>query len=163
MILRLSEKLATKIKVAPKDWAPPDPNPFADWSAHLFIADRAQYILFTNTPSLYSVVTFGRGITDDSEFLDAALTAIREYMVADGMEFIYRKFVAPASAEVRFSKALNRSVTGSMNGLVYRATWWLVERELSPFDTSFKVNEIPFAALKYKNPREVFKAMNAEL
>ena len=127
MILRLSQKLATKIKVAPKICAPPDPNPFADWSAHLFIADRAQYILLTNTPSLYSVVTFGRSITDDSEFLDAAMSALREYMVADGMEFIFRKFVAPASGEVRFSKALSRSVTGSMNDLIRCGTFVLVE------------------------------------
>ena len=162
MILRLSQKLATKIKIAPKICAPPDPNPFADWSAHLFTADRAQYILLTNTASLYSVVTFGRGITDDAQFLDVALSAIREYMTEDGTEFIYRRFVAPASAQVRFSKALSRSVIGSMNDLVRHATWWLVERELSPFDTSFKLNEIPFAALRYKYPREVFKGLGVQ-
>ena len=81
MIFRLSTKLAAKIHEASKLSLPPDPNPFTDWSGHLFTADRAQYILLTNTASLYSVVTFGRGITDYSEFIDAALTAIREYMV----------------------------------------------------------------------------------
>jgi len=53
MIFRLSRKLATKIKTGPKICAPPDPNPFADWSAHLFTANRAQYIVITNTASLY--------------------------------------------------------------------------------------------------------------
>jgi len=77
------------------------------------------------------------------------------------MEFLFRKFIAPASAEVRFSKALNRSVTGSMNDLVYHATMWIAERGLSPFHTAFKLNEIPFAALKYRNPREVFKGLKA--
>ena len=157
MIFRLSTKLAAKIHTSPKVCVPPDPNPFADWSAHLFTADRTQYILLTNTASLYSVVTFGRGITDDSAFIDAALTAMREYMVHDGMEFIFRKFIAPASGEVRFSKSLNRSVIGSMNDLVYHATMWLTEGELSPFDASFRLNEIAFAALRYKNAREVFK------
>ena len=159
MILRLSQKLATKLKTSPKVYAPPDANPFADWSAHLFTADRAQYILIANTASLYSVVTYGRGITDDGDFIGAALTAMREYMVIDGTEFIYRRFVAPASKEVRFSKALNRSVTGSRNDLIYHAKFQLVELEMSPFDSASALNAIPFSPLGYKNPREVFKGL----
>ena len=42
---------------------------FADWSAHLFTAERTQYILISNTASLYSMVMFGRGITDDCRFI----------------------------------------------------------------------------------------------
>ena len=162
MIFRLSQKLAQKIKVMPKVCAPPDSNPFADWSAHLFTAQRAQHVILTNTASLYSMVMYGRGITDDGAFIEAALSCMREFMPKDGNEFIFRRFVAPVSGEVLFSKALNRSVTGSMNDLVYHATMWLVEGELSPFDTSLKLNEIPFAALHYRNPREVFKALNVE-
>jgi hypothetical protein len=162
MILRLSQKLAQKIKVAPKVCVPLGPNPFADWSAHLFTADRAQYILLTNTASLYSMLMYGKGIFGDSEFIDAALTHMREFMPTDGNEFIFRKFIAPASGDVRFSKALNRSVTGSINDLVYHATMWMVERELSPFDAAFKLNDIPFSALDYRNPREVFKSLTVE-
>lgn len=64
MILRLSTKLNTKIKAGTLKSMPLDENPYADWSCHLFTADRAQYILMTNTQSLYSSVMFGRGITD---------------------------------------------------------------------------------------------------
>jgi hypothetical protein len=162
MIFRLSQKLAKKLKIASLKPAPADPNPFADWSAHLFTADRAQYLILTNTLSLYSTVIYGRGIVNDSQFLDRALSAIREFMVDDGQEFIFRKFVAPASGTVRFASALNRSVTGSMNDLVYHAKFWLVETELSPFDTSFKLNEIPFSSLNYGNPREEFKALGEQ-
>ena len=56
MIVRLSGKLAKKIGESPTESLPQDPNPFADWSCHLFRADRVQYILITNTPSLYSMV-----------------------------------------------------------------------------------------------------------
>lgn len=159
MILRLSQKLATKLKVASKVCSPLDPNPFADWSAHLFTADRAQYILITNTAALYSVITYGRGVTDDGQFLDAALTAMREYMVLDGTEFIFRRFVVPSGREVCFSKALNRSVTGSMNDLVSCAKFQLVQREMSPFETASSLNEMPMSALGYKNPREAFKGL----
>ena len=61
MIFRLSQKLAKKLKVSSLKPASADPNPFADWSAHLFTADRTQYLILTNTPSLYSMVIYGRG------------------------------------------------------------------------------------------------------
>lgn len=159
MIFRLSQKLAKKIKVAPKTCLPPDPNPFADWSAHVFTAERTQFIILTNTPSLYSAVMFGGGIADDSLFIRQALDCICELMVEDGFEFIYRRLIAPATEEVAFSKALNRSVTGSMNDLVRCARLWLFERDLSPLDTSFKLNDIPMSALQYRRQREVFKGL----
>lgn len=61
----------------------------------------------------------------------------------DGQQLIYQRFIAPASASVRFTKALNRSVTGPRNDLIFHAKVWLVEGELSPYDVGFKLNEIP--------------------
>jgi hypothetical protein len=162
MIIRLSQKLAKKIKEAPARALPLDANPFADWSADLFTADRAQYILLTNTASLYSAVMHGAGSSNDSAFLSRALSAIRELMIDDGLEFIYTRFVAPSTGTIRFSKALNRSVTGSMNDLVYHAKRWLIEGELAPCDVSSKLNEMPMSAIGYANPREALKSLNLE-
>ena len=92
---------------------------------------------------------YGKGITDDSTFIDRALSNLGEFTASDGQQFIYQRFIAPASATVRFSKAVDRSVTGSMNDLVLHASDWLTEGELSPFDVGFKLNEIPFSSLKY--------------
>lgn len=159
MIFRLSQQLAKKIKLAPARIAPPDENPFADWSAHVFTADRTHYVLVTNTASLYSTVLYGRGISYDDQFLERSLSQLREFLSDDGQEFIYRRFIAPASAHVEFSKALNRSVTGSMNDLIVHAKHWLVEGDLSPHDASFKLNELPMSALGHENPRERFKSL----
>ena len=38
MIFRLSQKLNAKIKAGTLRMLPLDENPFADWSAHLFVA-----------------------------------------------------------------------------------------------------------------------------
>ena len=160
MIFRLSNKLATKLKLSTPRPLPADSNPFADWSGHLFTADRTQYLIVTNTPSLYSTVLFAKGITHDSLFIDRALSAIRDVMVDDGFEFIYRRLVAPATKTVRFASAMNRSVTGSMNDLIYHAKVWLTEDDLSPFDVSFKINDMPMSALDYRKPREAFKALD---
>lgn len=162
MIFRLSTKLATKLKVTPSKVLPLDPNLFADWSAHLFTVERTQFLIVTNTASLYSSVFYGRGIASDRQFIERALSSIRELMEDDGQAFIYQRFIAPASGTVQFSKALNRSVTGSMNDMIFHAKVWLTEGELSPHDTAFKLNDIPFSSLDYRKPREVFTSLMAE-
>ena len=58
MIFRLSEKLNAKIKAGTLASLPPDENPFADWSAGLFVVGRTQHILLSNTKSLYSTVHY---------------------------------------------------------------------------------------------------------
>jgi hypothetical protein len=165
MIFRLSQKLAKKIKAGTTKTLPPDENPYADWSAHVFTADRTQYIIVTNTQALYSVVMFGKGINDDSRFIERTLSTIREFMEDDGQAFAYQRFIAPASGAATFAKALNRSVTGSMNDLIKFAKHWLVEDEISPHDLGFKLNDILLSALAteksqgYGKPNKAFKAM----
>lgn len=162
VILRLSQKLAKKVGESPSRVLPPDANPFADWSAHLFTADRTQYIVISNTASMYSAVMFGAGITWDGELIQRALSQVREVMEDDELEFFYERFVAAASGTVRISKSLNRSVTGLMNEFVAHAKFWLAEGELSPYEVSFKLNEMPMAPHKYANPREVLKSLSVE-
>ena len=161
MIFRLSQKLNTKIKAGTLGAQALHENPFADWSAHIFSADRTQYIIICNTRSLYSTVMYAKGITNDNLFITRALGGLRELMEDDGQEFIYTRLISPASATVRFAKALDRSVTGSVNDLIYHATMCLIEDEMSPHDVGFKLNEIPFSALAYANPRETFKSLVA--
>ena len=141
MILRLTQKLCTKIKAGSLTTVPLDDNPFVDWSAHLFVADRTQYIIVSNTKSLYSTVFYGKGITNDSQFIKRALGSMREFMEYDGQAFVYHRFIVPACGMVRFAKALNRSVMGSMNDLVNHAKAWLADGELSPFEVGFKLND----------------------
>ncbi|SRR6056297_3111351 len=165
MILRLSQKLNTKIKAGKPSAMPLDENPYADWSCHLFTADRTQYIIMSNTKSLYSCVMYGAGNPNDSRFIERALSTIREFMDDDGQAFVYQRFIAPASGSVCFAKALNRSVTGSMNELVDHARAWLVEEEMSPHDVGFRLNDILLSALArsksdfYWSPKEAFKQL----
>ena len=165
MILRLSQKLTRKIKAGKLSEMPLDENPYADWSCHLFTADRTQYIILSNTKSLYSCVMYGKGITDDSRFIERALSTIREFMEDDGQTFVYQRMIAPSSATVSFAKDLNRSVTGSLNELVKFAEHGLVEDDISPHDVGFKLNGILLSALAtekshgYGKPNEAFRGL----
>ena len=86
-------------------------------------------------------------------------------MEDDGQEFVYRRFIAPASGSVRFAKALDRSVTGSMTDLINHATAWLAEGDQSPHDVGIKLNNILLSALArsgafpYGTLRDAFKAL----
>jgi hypothetical protein len=167
MIFRLSQKLNAKIKAGPLPALPPHENLLADWSAHLFLAGRTQYILLSNTPSLYSTVMYGKGITNGSQFIDRALSNIREFMEDEGYGAAYRRFVAPANATVRFAKALNRSVTGSMSDMAKHAAYWLAAEEVAPFEIGSRLHGIPMSALKHGGsthgfPRDVFEALVAQ-
>ena len=165
MIFRLSQKLNKKIKAGPLDTVPLDDNPYADWSAHLFTADRTQYIILSNTKSLYSCVMYGKGITDDSVFIERALSTIREFTEDDGQAFVYQRFIAPSSGTVQFAKALNRTVTGSMQELIGSAERHLAEGDMSPHDVGFKLNDIWLSALateksqRYGKANEAFKLL----
>jgi hypothetical protein len=108
---------------------------------------------------------FGNGITDYSEFISRALSSLREFMEDDGQIIVYQRFIAPTSRSVRFVKALDRSVTGSINELVKYATFYLEDGETSPFEVGFKLNDVLLSALgtsksdPYGKPKEAFKAL----
>jgi hypothetical protein len=164
MIFRLSQKLNAKIKAGTLGVLPMHENPFADWSAQAFAAGRTQYIILTNTKSLYSTVMPAKGVTNSNAFIEQALSSIREFMEADEEELIYDRFIMPATEAVQFSKALNRSVTGSMNDMIRHAAYWLAVCDILPLDVGFQLYEIPMSALKSSGsscgfPRDVFKAM----
>ncbi len=163
MIIRLSTKLSKKIKTSPSTSVDLSRNPFADWSAHLFTFDRTQYILACNTVSLYSVLCYGRGITDDNTFLMRMTSLIGEVLKDDGLEFFWERWILPETGTVTFSKALNRSVTGSMNDQVFLAKALLDDGEMSPYEASFKLNQNLLSYLDYKRPREAFQSMSASM
>ncbi len=152
MILRLSQKLNTKIKAGKLVEMPLDENPYADWSCHLFTTVRTQFIILTNTASFYSCIMYGRGITDHSTFITRVLDTIREFSADDGKQFIYRKFIAPSSGTVSFAKALNRSVTGSMNDHIHAAKLML-EDDMAASDIGYRLNETPMSALLHWRSR----------
>lgn len=164
MIFRLSQKLNAKIKAGTLVERPADENPFADWSAHLFAIGRTQYIIVSNTKSLYSTVMPAKGINDDGTLIERVLENLREFLADDGQQFVFRRFIAPATGTVQFAKALNRTITSSMNELILSATAWL-EDGISPYEVGFRLNTVLLSAIaqekkaKYGVPREAFKKM----
>ncbi len=159
--IEVDEPLAAPECLEGERAGPPDSDPFADWSAHLFTVERRQFILVANTPSLYSVVMPGRGVTSDKTFLRRMRVELRGFLQIEGYEYVYRKLVEPGLDKVLFSKALNRSVTGSINDLVFGAKFFMTGNEMPLFEVSVLLNETPMSYLDY-NPREAFRSLTDE-
>ena len=161
MIFRLTLKLAKKIGIAPLPAIPYDSNrnSVLDWNAHLFTVQRIQYIILTNTESLYSMVLLGRGITNDKNFIQETLSCMEEFMIIDRNKVIYDNFIEPESKIMYFSKIIGRRVLGSMNDLIFQAKVYLNEGQKSPFDVSFMLNKTPMSYLNYSNPKVEFRKL----
>lgn len=168
MIARLSRKLADKIKGTELTAAPPADDPLTDWSAHLFVASRTQYIIISNTTCLYSTVFFGRGVTDDHELIVTALRSIADTLETDGLREAYTQRVAPGSGTVIFAKALSRQVTGSMNDLIGLAKYMLIDGNTAPEDLAPRLNDNFLSVLKgrdgspYGRPMDALRALIEE-
>ena len=85
-------------------------------------------------------------------------------MEADGQVGVYERSIASVSGSVRFAKALNRSITGSMNDMAKHAAYYLETGDVSPIEIGSRLKRIPMSALKHDGsthgfPRDAFKAM----
>ncbi len=161
MIFRLTLKMAKKIGMAPLPVIPYTNiiKPILDWNANLFTVQRIQYILLTNTASLYSMVMFGKGITDDKRFIQEGLSCIKEFMIMDGNQSIYENHFKPENQNTYFSKTIDRRVLGSMNDLIFQSKFYLSEGRRSLFEVSSMLNETPMSYLKYSNPKDQFRKL----
>lgn len=161
MILRLTQKLGTRLKAGSLKPMPMDEAPIADWTGHMFMVGRTPYILLSNTAALYSVVFLAKGITDHGVFITRALSFLRETMEADGLAFAHDRFIAPRTGIIRFASTLNRSVTGSMNELVLCAKAIQAEDEVSPFDLGLRLNDMLLSAIRPDDSRGCGKPRDA--
>jgi hypothetical protein len=125
------------------------------------------YILVSNTETLYSIVLYAKGVTNDSVFISRVLTALREFMEADGLAFAYDRFISPRTGLIQFASTFSRSVTGSMNELIAHGKLLLADEETSPFELGFRLNDTLLSAvesaeqLDYGKPRATFRALVA--
>ena len=105
----------------------------------------------------------GRGIRSDAAFARQAVDAIRESLDYDGQIIAFEQFIAPEASSVSFSKALNCSVTDSMNDLIQQAIIWIECGGISLHEVSRKLNGVLLSALgtggtsrSYGTPEEAF-------
>ena len=156
LIFRITQKLAKKIKIVPDFALPQADNPFLDWTANLFSVSHYQYIVLTNTRSLYSVVFRGKGVSDANSFIDYSLDALQSYMIHDRTISIVEPYITPPIDSIVFSKTGDRRVLGSMNDLIGMAKLYLQEPGIPLTVVNERINDAPMSMLGYQHPKAVF-------
>ena len=159
MIIRFTDKLSKKLKLGKISRIEKYPGPFLEWYAHLFSIQRTQYILVTEATSLYTVIMYGRGVVDDNIFLKQFFSFLREKMEEIEGRMIFERIIAPNSVRITFSKAINKSVLGSINDMVNMSKFVVESEDMSPFDLSDFLNNTPFKFIDYQSPLAAFKSM----
>jgi hypothetical protein len=164
MIFRLPQAVNARVKCGTLEALPLHENPLLDWSAHLFLVGRSRFILLSNTESLLSAVVWAKGMTSETSFRDRASDGIRECMTALGHEPLARTLIAD-TGPVRFAKAINRSVSGSMNELVKCAEFCMGNGKLTLREVGDRLNDTLLSALAgsgshgYNKPTEAFRVL----
>lgn len=157
MIIRLTQKLAKKLKVTPIA-LPRAPGPLADWTANLFNVGRTQYILLTNSASLYATVLPGRGLNSPQAFTDRAIATLLDQLSVEGYAGIIEQLIAH-TAEIVFAKTDDRSLLGSMNDQVRCAMSYLERVGDTTSNATSKLNAMPMGALDYRFPQEALEGL----
>lgn len=83
MTIRLSLKLAAKVKVKTLVELPLSSDPLRDWSLQMFEFDRKQHVIFSNTQTLYSAVFLAGRIATPHALTVAGLQAIGDQLEGD--------------------------------------------------------------------------------
>ncbi|MEX2214375.1 MAG: hypothetical protein WD768_09625 [Phycisphaeraceae bacterium] len=162
MIIRLSDKLARKINAPARPALTPHEEPCADWSAHLFRIGKIEFIIFTNTTTLYSALIRSAGVRCDGDLMVRGFLAVEAVLNLDGMGSLYSDRIAPHTGTAIFAKALNRSVTGSMNDLIRLAPAYFHDASTTLLEASCRLNDVPMlSTLGGANPRAAMKALTA--
>ena len=159
MVLHFTDKLRRKLHVPELTQVDVAAGKHLRWYANLFTAQRVQYILTTNAASLFSVVIYGRGITDDGDYIRQFLRELREHLEDLGLRLVYERVIALKTGEITFAKTANHSVLGSMNDMVNLCKHSLDCEKLSPWQLTKDLNGTPFKAIGYGFPKEVFAHM----
>ena len=164
MILRLPQTLNAGLGGDPLVALASHTNPLLDWSVRAFAAGTKAYVLLSHTRSLYSAVLDGVGGETRTQLVERVAGAVGTILDAAGRLTVVGRDLVPES--VRFAKALDRSVTGSMNELVAYSEVLLAGGDLSVPEVGVRLNDFLLSALarageKYGTARAAFAGLVA--
>lgn len=162
MIIRLTQPLGDRIGVKAVSHAPLHVNPYLDWTGDIFSAGRDNYILLTNTASLYSTLMHGRGVVNENLFITHALQGLKEMTMRDDIGFIYQRLIAPDAKIVRYVRNGDKILLAGMNDIARQAKYWIEQKRLSLPEIAARLNESAAPLPNRPIPAEAFRAQHVK-
>ena len=160
MTFRFTAKARLKLKLPKLPTTEPASNLFDEWYVNVFYTrSKYKYFIATNAKTLFSVITPGAGVRDDSEYYGDFFHSLESLLKENDCSFIFHRLISPHISRATLSNAVNRSVLGSMNDLIFNAKYALEEELLSPHAASKSINEMPMKYLGGESPDRSIKAI----
>lgn len=158
MILRVTRKLAARIKVKLQAEPTPAENCFVDWSANLVEIRRKNYVLLTHTTTFYSVVFPLDRIGSAKAFSARVIQVLDEVLHHQKLGHVFDQLILPHLDPVVYAACQDRTVTGRMRQVLTVAKD-LDDVALSkPFWSAAYLNSIVFEAETGRGPASAFTA-----
>lgn len=158
MIIRCTSKFAGKIHVT-LEQEDTGTDEGLTWYANVFTFDRRQYLLFSESTTLVSILLPGRGITTPEACFETFHREILLYFDYRGWGLVTRRFIQSDGKKVSFRKTTNRRVLGSMIDLKWQAQWTMEQRSSSMIEVNDEMNRNPMSYLKMDSPEERIKKL----
>jgi hypothetical protein len=95
----------------------------------------------------------GRGVSNESAFIDQGMNILREQMALDGAAQLFDSRIAPYLNSISFCKTNNRRVLGSMNDFVNQMKFYLLEMRMPLESVNTRLNKTPMSMVEHHNPK----------
>ncbi len=131
------------------------------WHANLLHVDRRKCVLFTHDQTLFSIFVPGLKKPDFAHLDGVFGQRVFKALVWEGFSQTRIERMLDTCRDIRFARSGNRSVTGSMNDMRFHIKWRVADAggleniDLAEFQHG--LNRIPFKAVGYRYPAELFK------
>jgi hypothetical protein len=138
-----------------------------DWHANLLHVDRRKCALFTHDLTLYSIFCTGLRKPEFEKLGNVFSQRLFKTMLIDEFSQEHIEKVLGACETIRFARSANRSVLGSMNDLRYQIKVRVASdgglANADPDELQYRINRIPFKAIRLHYPVEMFREYVAEM
>ncbi len=152
MIFRFTKNSQTKLKTGRLPAVEESSNLLYEWYVNVFFCMRHKYFITTNAATLFTVIIYGAGIKDDTDYFGHIFNAVRQQMQDVSLDLIFQRMISSKISEIIYANTINRSILGSMNDMTAMAKLLIQEDQLPPFEISKFINDTPFKYIGMHDP-----------
>ncbi|PIQ88697.1 MAG: hypothetical protein COV72_07150 [Candidatus Omnitrophica bacterium CG11_big_fil_rev_8_21_14_0_20_42_13] len=155
MLIRCTVKLLKELNLAASELTDSVPSELklGEWFANLFFIERKKCLIFTNTRTLFTFISFAVNRTQIKNIGELFRAGLGKALLDEDFDGAVIQRLVDECHDMQFSKTNNKSVLGAMNDHVKTAKW-MVWRDGGLGKCNFphlikKLNRTPFSTRRF--------------
>jgi hypothetical protein len=167
--IQCTQRLQKYIGITPQPLPTiPNTTPLGVWYANLIYYEGADFLLFANHPSLYSVLVYISESNQDFDIFQLFMEMLVRNLILDGVDELTIRRIVSGYEPAILTKTANRSMLGSMNDLKH-IMLANMDRQLERFnqielsEVEYYLNRIPQRKLDWGFAVEVMREISGSL